>query len=74
MQVQTYKTAMVGEHAAISMTIHAGSDCPAQQGWVSASYADGGEPPLLCSSPASGDGKISKPALERIHIQNYHKA
>ena len=53
-QVQTYRTLMVGEHAAVSMTVHAIGDCPAQQGVLSASYIDGGEPPLLCNSSASG--------------------
>ena len=54
MQVQTYRTLMVGEHAAFSMTLHASGDCPAQQCTISASYAEGGQPPLLSQSSEPG--------------------
>ena len=60
MQVQTYRTLMVGEHAAVSMTVDASSSCPAQQGVISASYAEGGEAPLLCDSSASGEGRAGR--------------
>ena len=53
-QVQTCKIAMAGEHAAVNLAVHASSSCPAQLAFVSASYADGGEPPLL-SKPRSGN-------------------
>ena len=53
-QVEAYRTLMVGEHAAVSVTVHAIGNCPAQQGVLNASYVDGGEPPL-CNSSASGE-------------------
>ena len=62
-QVRTYPTLMVGEHAAVSVTVDASSDCPAQQGFITASYAEGGEPPLLCNSLASGEVKLPEPLL-----------
>lgn len=51
-QVETCKIALAGEHATVNLAVHASSSCPAQLAFVSASYADGGEPPLL-SKPSS---------------------
>lgn len=49
---------MAGEHVVVSLAVHASGNCPVQQSMVSASYADGGEPPLLRSSEAPDVGKF----------------
>ena len=56
MQVWACRSAMAGEQTVVIASVHVSHDCPAQQGTVSATYADSGEPPLLSLEQSPGNG------------------
>ncbi len=72
MQVWACRSPMAGEQTSVTASVRVSHDCPAQQGTVSATYADGGEPPLL-SLEQSPDGD-TPPGVHRSQLMNFRPA